>query len=234
MTTTAPQPVSSFTAESPSQTSPTPTPGSHRGPGRKVFAGLAATLVVAGGIGAYFAVNTTSTSATTPVTTALPVTSGGVDVIERTAVRRTLTTNRPDVTEQAIPTTTTVTSGGVDVIERTAVRRTLTTNRPDVTEQAIPTSATVTAESAAAASASHWANVTTQSPADLQFAQWTAATRAGLASNDAGYGSHWNNGTTGTAAVSQPVTAGGLDVIERQGCSVQCLAAQARLEARTK
>ena len=166
MTTTAPQPVSSLTAESPSQTSPTPTPGSHRGPGRKVFAGLAATLVVAGGIGAYFAVNTTSTSATTPVTTALPVTSGGVDVIERSAVRRTLTTNRPDVTEQAIPTTTTVTSGGVDVIERSAVRRTLTTNRPDVTEQAIPTSATVTAESAAAASASHWANVTTQSPAD--------------------------------------------------------------------
>ena len=216
MTTTAPQPVSSPTTEAPSQDSPTQNPGSHPGSSRKTLIGLTATLVLAAGIGGYFAVTSTGTASTTPVTTARPITSGGVDVIERSTA------------------TQTTTAGGVDVIERSTVRRSQSTNRPDVTEQAIPTSATVTAESAAAASASHWANITTQTSADTQLAQWTASTRAGLASNDADYGSHWNNDTTGAAAASQPVTSGGVDVIERQGCSVQCLAARARLEARTK
>ena len=155
--------------------------------------------MVAGGIGVYFAANTTGSAATTPVTTIRPITSGGVDVIERSAVRRSTSASRPDVTERAIPT-----------------------------------SATLTAQSAAAASASHWANTTTQPSADTQLAQWTASTRAGLASNNADNGSHWYNTTTGAAAVSQPVTSGGADVIERQGCSVQCQAARARLEARTK
>lgn len=248
MTTTAPQPVSSPTVETPSQTSPSPTPGSHPGPGRKVLAGLAATLVVAGGIGAYFALNTSSTPASTPAPAKQTVTSGGVDIIERSGVGRSLSTDRPDVIERAVPTSATVTSGGVDVIERTAAAQTTTPGGVDVIERSggkagaesltlsmatMYRGSTVTAESAAAASASHWANLTTQTSTDTQFAQWTASTRDGLASNDADYGSHWNNVTTGAAAVSQPVTSGGVDVIERQGCSVQCLAAQARLESRT-
>ncbi len=126
MTTTAPQPVSSPTTEAPSQNSPTQHPGSHPGPGRKTLIGLTATLVLAAGIGGYFAVTSTGNTSTTPVTTARPITAGGVDVIERSAA------------------TQTVTSGGVDVIERSTVRRSPSTDRPDVTEQAIPTSATVT------------------------------------------------------------------------------------------
>lgn len=206
MTTTAPQPVSSPTTEAPRQGSPSQHPGSHPGPGRKTLIGLTATLVLAAGIGGYFAVTSTGTPSTTPATTARPVTAGGVDVIERTAA------------------TQTTTSGGVDVIERQAGTQSLTPSMAN-----LGGGSTVTAESAAAASPSHWANTTTQSPADTQIAQWTAATRDGTASVDAGYGSHWNNAATGA-----PVTSGGVDVIERQGCSVQCLAAQARLESHTK
>jgi hypothetical protein len=122
MTTTAPQPVASPTVG----TQDAPTPRTHSGPARKVLAGLAATLVVAGGIGVYFAANTSGSTATTPVTTDRLITSGGVDIIERSAATQTST------------------SGGVDVIERSAVGRTQSTNRPDVTEQAVPSSATVT------------------------------------------------------------------------------------------
>ena len=171
MTTIAPHPVSLPTTDTPSRTSASPTSPAQSGNGRKVFAGLAATLLVAGGIGAYLAVNTTGTASTTPATTARPITSGGVDVIERSAPAQS------------------VTSGGVDVIERSTVRRSPSTDRPDVTEQAIPASATVT---------SGGVDVTERS------------------------------------APAQSVTSGGVDVIERQGCSVQCVAAQFRLEKRTK
>ena len=167
MTTIAPHPVSLPTTDTPSRTSASPTSPAQSGNGRKVFAGLAATLLVAGGIGAYLAVNTTSTEATTPVTTTRPITAGGVDVIERSAPTQSVTSGGVDVVERQAATTTTT---GFDARERAESRRSASAAGPDFLQQSTPVA----------------------------------------------------------------VTSGGVDVIERQACSVQCVAAQFRLESRTK